>query len=256
MVQALGPELVMLTRAGLRASLAWRRNAANGPQEDVCRIPSRSGPASEEDWDSAMGLPASEPSERSRLRSGRAGRNSSDRANFLAYHQNIIRLRRHDSSRYLDPAFGFPTMNFAFAPATEAYFEPLLRIRHAAMRPSLEQVGRWHPDRARARFRAAFAPGLTRLILVAGQLAGCVALRPAGDILELDQFYLDPAFQGGGLGSTVLRRLLAEADAAGKPVALTVLKDSAAIRFYERHGFVMTGAEDWDLFYFRPVPVP
>lgn len=52
-------------------------------------------------------------------------------------------------------------MDFTFAPAAEADFERLLAIRHAAMRPSLERVGRWHPVRARNRFRAAFAPGST-----------------------------------------------------------------------------------------------
>jgi ribosomal protein S18 acetylase RimI-like enzyme len=144
-------------------------------------------------------------------------------------------------------------MQFTFAPAAESDFERLLLIRHAAMRPSLEQVGRWHPLRARARFRAAFSPNETRLILVGDALAGCVTLRPAGEALELDQFYLDPAYQGSGLGSAVLCSLLAEADAAGKPVVLTVLKDSAAIRLYERHGFVQTGAEEYDLYFRRPV---
>ncbi len=145
-------------------------------------------------------------------------------------------------------------MDFAFAPAAEDDFERLLQIRHAAMRPSLERVGRWHPVRARRRFRAAFAPDRTRLILAGGGLAGCVALTRRAADLELDQFYLDPAVHGRGLGSAVLRRLLAEADAAGLPVVLTVLRDSDAVRFYERHGFVLTGAEDWDLHYRRPVP--
>ena len=147
-------------------------------------------------------------------------------------------------------------MIFALHPAAEADFERLLLIRHASMRPSLERVGRWHPDRARQRFRAAFTPGETRLILVGDVLAGCVALKPHGDALELVQFYLDPRFQGGGLGSAVLHHLLAEADESCKPVVLTVLRDSGAIRFYERHGFVQTGAEDWDLFYRRPVTAP
>ncbi len=146
--------------------------------------------------------------------------------------------------------------HFTLAPAAEADFERLLLIRHAAMRASLDHVGRWHPLRARARFRAAFQPNETRLIMVDGALAGCVALRPSGAALELDQFYLDPAYQGGGLGSAVLLRLLAEADRMGKPVVLTVLKDSRAIRFYERLGFVQTGAEDYDLFFHRPVTPP
>lgn len=121
------------------------------------------------------------------------------------------------------------------------------------MRPSLERIDRWHPDRARARFRAAFTPGETRLVLVDDGLAGCVALKPTGEALELDQFYLDPAFQGSGLGTSVLRALLAEADGLGKPVVLTVVEQSDAIRLYERHGFAQTGTQDWDRFYRRAV---
>jgi len=49
----------------------------------------------------------------------------------------------------------------------------------------------------------------------------------------------------------VLRRLLAEADAAGRPVRLGVLKGSPAARLYERHGFLWTYAEPYDDFYLR-----
>lgn len=54
----------------------------------------------------------------------------------------------------------------------------------------------------------------------------------------------------------MLRRLLAEADAAGLPVVLTVLRGSDAVRLYERHGFIPAGAEDWDLHYRRAARAP
>ncbi|HWK47317.1 MAG TPA: GNAT family N-acetyltransferase [Stellaceae bacterium] len=147
-------------------------------------------------------------------------------------------------------------MKFTFAVASEDDFERLLAIRHAAMRPSLERVGRWEPERARNRFRASFVPADTRLILVDDALAGCVAPRTRPDALEIDQFYLAPPYHGRGLGSAVLRRLLAEADGAGLPVVLTVLRDSDAIRLYERYGFTRVGEEAWDLHYRRPTVAP
>ena len=54
----------------------------------------------------------------------------------------------------------------AFAAASEADFERLLALRVLVMRPHLERIGRFHPERARARFREAFDPAHMRLILV------------------------------------------------------------------------------------------
>ena len=93
----------------------------------------------------------------------------------------------------------------------------------------------------------------TRRALVGGVIAvaGCVALKPDGDGVVLEHFYLGDGFQGRGIGAAVLRRLLAEADAAGRAVRLGVLKGSPAARLYERHGFVWTHAEPFDDYYRR-----
>jgi GNAT superfamily N-acetyltransferase len=140
----------------------------------------------------------------------------------------------------------------AFAPASEADFERLLALRIEVMRPYLERLGRFHPERARARFREAFDPAQMRLIEVDGSFAGCVGFAAAADHVELGQFYLVPELQGRGIGGEVLALLLAEADAAVLPVRLQVLKRSPAARLYERHGFVRTHEDDWDVFYERP----
>ncbi len=141
-----------------------------------------------------------------------------------------------------------------FGPVTAADFEPLLALRIAVMRAHLERVGRFSPERARQRFGESFHPDHMRMVHLDGVRVGCVSLRPSGDGLELENFYLDAATQGRGIGAAVLRRLLDEADAAGKPVRLTVLKHSRAHRLYERHGFHLVGEAGVDLFYERPVP--
>ncbi len=79
-----------------------------------------------------------------------------------------------------------------------------------------------------------------------------MALRPAEDAHWLEHFYLDPRFQGTGIGSGVLRELLERCDGTGVGVVrLNVLRGSAARRLYERHGFVVEGEDAVDVFMVR-----
>ena len=121
------------------------------------------------------------------------------------------------------------------------------------MQESLERVGRFDLGRARQRLVDSFRPEHTRLILVDDELAGCVALGPGPeDNLWLEHFYLGSRFQGQGLGGAVLEHLLAETDAVGATVSLSVLIESPANRFYVRFGFVETRREAFDIYYRRP----
>jgi len=146
-----------------------------------------------------------------------------------------------------------PLAAFSFAPASEEDFETLHVLRLAAMRASLEAVGRYDPARSRERFRASFSPAQTRRIVLGETTIGLIALRKEEDVWRLDHFYVHPAWQGRGIGSRVLEVVLAEADAIGIPVILTALRDSPSNRFYRRHGFVQTGESEWDIQYRRPV---
>jgi len=141
-----------------------------------------------------------------------------------------------------------------FSPANEADFERLLALRDLVMRPHLERLGRYEPERSRTRFRQAFDPATMRLILADDEFVGCVSVSVKTGHIELGQFYLTPEQQGRSLGSHIIALLLAEADAARLPVRLHVLKQSPAARFYERHGFVRTHEEEWDVFYERHAP--
>jgi GNAT superfamily N-acetyltransferase len=136
---------------------------------------------------------------------------------------------------------------------SEADFEPLLALRIDVMREHLERVFRYKPERARRIFREHFdEPGL-RLILVDGERAGCVGFRICEGEIKIDSFYLDRRHQNRGLGATILKVLLAEADAQDLPVRLEVLRGSPAGRFYERYGFVKLGEDDVEAKYQRAV---
>ncbi len=144
--------------------------------------------------------------------------------------------------------------DWRFAEPSEADFEPLLALRIEVMREHLERVGRYKPSRARRIFRGHFdEPGM-RLILVDGERRGCVALRTGSDRFKIDSFYLDRSLQNAGLGTVILKALLAEADAAAKPVRLEVLTGGKADRFYLRHGFVKLREDEIEGEYERPAP--
>jgi GNAT superfamily N-acetyltransferase len=147
------------------------------------------------------------------------------------------------------------TEGWRFGPVSEADFEPLLALRIDVMREHLERVFRYKPSRARRIFREHFdEPGL-RLILIGEALAGCVGFRIGSDQIKLDSFYLDRRHHNSGLGTTILKVLLAEADALGRPIRLEVLNGSKADRFYLRHGFVKLREDAIEGEYERRLPV-
>jgi GNAT superfamily N-acetyltransferase len=50
-----------------------------------------------------------------------------------------------------------------------------------------------------------------------------------------------PSYQNQGIGSHLLRCVVDNAKSAQVPLRLTVLEVNPARRFYERHGFALTG---------------
>jgi len=115
--------------------------------------------------------------------------------------------------------------------------EVVAALKERVLRRDLEPLVGWDPDRSRARVVEHFSPDHTRMILLDGEVAGTITLRPDGEESWLEMFYLDEQHQGRGIGSAVLRAVLAEVPAE-RPLRLQVLVGSAARRLYERHGFI------------------
>ncbi len=93
-----------------------------------------------------------------------------------------------------------------------------------------------------------YAPPRGTLLLarVAGDLAGCIALRPLDElgptVCEMKRMYVRPAFRGTGVGRVLAERLIAEARRIGYQVMKldtdTHPKFAAAIGLYRSLGFV------------------
>ncbi|NML31718.1 GNAT family N-acetyltransferase [Paraburkholderia antibiotica] len=147
-------------------------------------------------------------------------------------------------------------MKVTFVGTTHHDVDALVQIRIEAMRESLEQIGRFDPQRARDRFLASFDPAFCRFILVDGACAGFVLARPVDDYLALDHLYIVPQHQGKGIGSAVLASVFADADARSMPVKVGALRGSASNRFYQRHGFLKIEEAEWDIYYVRDVRAP
>lgn len=144
---------------------------------------------------------------------------------------------------------------FQFMPASVADFEFLHTLRLAAMRESLEHIGRFDPQRSRERFLANFDPAITQHIARGAERIGFVAVRHFPDHLFLNHLYIHPAHQGRGFGAWALGQVLLDAQKLKLPVRLGALRDSEANRFYLCHGFVQTHEDEFDIYYeYRPRP--
>jgi len=142
-------------------------------------------------------------------------------------------------------------MSYSLTAAREEDFEELASLRIAAMRESLERVGRFDPGRARERLRKSFRPEHTLLIVVDAQCVGFYALRPSDGALVLDHLYVHPDHQGRGIGSAIVKSLLQRGDEQGLQIRVAALRDSDSNRFYQRHGFRKVSEDEWDIHYVR-----
>jgi GNAT superfamily N-acetyltransferase len=145
--------------------------------------------------------------------------------------------------------------NWALRPAIDLDAHWIAELRAVALRSDLERLGRFDPVRVRQRFRSAFDPALTKVVLVDGREVGCIAVRPDANSLWIEHFYLAAELQGKGVGSLVLRQLLAD-HGSQRIFRLNVLQGSRARALYERNGFVVESQDAVDVFMVRRTCTP
>jgi ribosomal protein S18 acetylase RimI-like enzyme len=134
---------------------------------------------------------------------------------------------------------------FELRPATAADRDLLWGLHRAAMREVVERAWGWDEPWQRAHFHARFDPAAFSVIVAGGREVGALRLERRACELYLADIQIAPEEQGRGLGSAVLRHVIAEADGLAAAVTLQVLKVNVrARRLYERLGFYVTGEVD------------
>jgi ribosomal protein S18 acetylase RimI-like enzyme len=95
---------------------------------------------------------------------------------------------------------------------------------------------------ARERAYAGQYPRADRRILLHGdQPIGRIVVDQGEAAIHLVDIALLAERRNAGIGTALIQSLQAEAAATGKPVRLSVLKSSRAVRLYERLGFAVVG---------------
>ena len=140
-----------------------------------------------------------------------------------------------------------PVPGVALRPIREEDRDLLCRIYASTRWEELAPVP-W-PDAAKLDFlRAQFEqqhafyqanyPGAEWLVVEReGAPAGRLYLHRRDDEIRLVDIALLPEHRGAGTGTALLRSLIAEAEASGKPVTIHVEKNNPALSLYERLGF-------------------
>lgn len=133
--------------------------------------------------------------------------------------------------------------------AKNADAELLAEIRVDSMRPSLQAVGRFDPERARSRFLSSFQAPDTNIIYLEEKVAGFFVVRTETDHLYLDHLYVVATFQGRGIGRRIVHDLKAVATTASLVIRLMALNESPSNRFYKSCGFKFVSADQLDTLY-------
>jgi GNAT superfamily N-acetyltransferase len=124
----------------------------------------------------------------------------------------------------------------------------LLRVYHSTREEELAMVVDWTAEMKDAFVRQQFHAqhvwyqehyqGATfDVVLVDGVPAGRLYVHRRLEEIRLVDITLLPELRKGGFGTSILRDLLAEGEAAGKPVTIHVEIYNPAMRLYERLGF-------------------
>ena len=98
--------------------------------------------------------------------------------------------------------------------------------------------GGWDEDRHKRHFSECIARGHIFIIEVDRTRVGMIQLFEEANTLEVGEIQIQPAAQNRGVGTAVLKDVIARAHEGRKSVRLSVgLKNERAYRLYERLGF-------------------
>ena len=132
--------------------------------------------------------------------------------------------------------------------ATGADAPFLLSLAREAYREVLAlQFGGWDESVHGGRFGEKIATLPFRVVELNGELVATVSSSIHADHVRVNELVVLPRFQNRGLGSFLLRQEIEGARRAGLPLRLHTFRLNRALRFYERHGFVVTARRENDI---------
>ena len=141
-----------------------------------------------------------------------------------------------------------PDPRVTFRPIAPDDMDFLLRVYCSTREEELAMVVDWTAeqkdafvrhqfDAQHSWYRDHYEGAQFEVVLIDGVPAGRLYVHRRNREIRLVDITLLPEFRKGGVGTSLLKDLLAEGEAAGKPVTIHVEVFNPAMRLYERLGF-------------------
>ena len=125
----------------------------------------------------------------------------------------------------------------SFRPAAEHDIEFLYALHVATMKEYVDKTWGWDEAFQATIFRKNHVRAEIQIITLAEKDMGMLSLEERIEDVFLRAIEIHPAFQGQGLGTTIIQYIITDAARRRKPVFLRVLKVNPAKRLYEHLGF-------------------
>lgn len=114
----------------------------------------------------------------------------------------------------------------------------LFAIHRSVFRSHIETLWGWDENWQLQNFTSECAAAATCVIDIDDQIAGYIQVLDRGSQIYLQNIAIDPAFQGKGVGSMLLKGLQSQATARNVSIHLGVFRtNTPAQRLYKRLGF-------------------
>lgn len=137
---------------------------------------------------------------------------------------------------------------YTLRPVTEGDFDFLWDLKVATLKPYIEQIYVWDELQAQDILRRKVMVG-AHIVQVQGEPVGVLKVDIVEGFVYLAEIGLMPQHQNKGLGTCIIKDVLAVADRHGMPTELQVFAINPAAKLYERLGFSVTHQK-----MYRPVP--
>ena len=129
-----------------------------------------------------------------------------------------------------------------FRPAQANDSEFVFFAKKAAFREYVEQVWGWDDSYQQELHDRRFGSQDVHVIRSCEVDVGFLATSRTSNVLKVNQLFILPEYQGRGIGSACMTRIVGEAEIEHNSVVLQVLKVNVrGIAFYRRLGFAVVG---------------
>jgi len=135
-------------------------------------------------------------------------------------------------------------MKIELKKATENDFDFAFEVKKQAMGPHIISKWGWDEEYQLYLHKQKWKEKPWFILVCEGEHVGTVSIHRLEKYIRFGEFYLLDNYRNKGIGSTVLKELLAECDRKYKKVVLEYLKWNPVGSLYKRNGFKVTHEND------------